>query len=310
MDLPQPEVQEAYVTGVSALRPNTNISYICNATREGYITAGGTADEWSETPLTLTTATKLMAYFVTTQMNQPLLSLVAMLTYSFVAMSKRIIVSDDFCTMVVDAIRQDVGISMTMTADFIKQLWCYYGDVMDDLVAANLFAMWKEELPPNTLRLRIILEKTLNTGLTTLTVTVRGLSDHPSFPWDQLIELSPYASEMAVLKHAIEVVGDNRYYGYRKDLGDARGTLYKNLSYVAKELLIKVNGETALRRYAGFPRRPAQASIVNSMIEAYINRVQNYGQDPGKYALRAPCKSDAYNEIRRLRDRFISLYQH
>ncbi|EYC23204.1 hypothetical protein Y032_0015g2519 [Ancylostoma ceylanicum] len=181
---------------------------------------------------------------------------------------------------------------------------------MDDLVADTLFAHWKNELPANTLCLRITLEQTLNAGLTTLTVTVRRLADHPSFPWDQLAQLSPYSSELAALKNAMDVVGDNRYYGFRKDLGNAKSTLYKNLAYIAKELLIKVNGEIALGRYAGFPRRPAQAPIVNSMIEAYINQLHNYGQDPEKNLLRPRCELASYVAIRERRDRYITIYQH
>ncbi|WKX89421.1 hypothetical protein Q1695_008799 [Nippostrongylus brasiliensis] len=79
-----------------------------------------------------------------------------------------------------------------------------------------------------------------------------------------------------------------------RDFGDARGTFYKNLSFIANGLLIKVNGETVLNRYAGFPRRPALAPIVSAMIEAYINRLQKYGQDPGKYPLKAVSKAGGF----------------
>lgn len=310
MDLPPNEAREAYIAAVDALRTGSNLSYICDGSREGFLQAGGSEEEWTETPLSEGTAIKLMAYFATCKLSQPPLSPVAMITYAFVAMSKRGIVSEEFCTKIVEGIRQDVGTSMTMSAEVIKLMWTYYGDVIDDIVAENLFSRWKDELPANALRLRITLEQTLNTGLTTLIVTVRGVADHPTFPWDRLIELSPFSSEMAALKHAVETVGNNKYYGYRKDLGDARGTLYKNLSYVAKELLVKVNGETALNRYAGFPRRPAQAPIVNSMIEAYINRLNAFGQDPEKNPLSTPSSSEVYKAICELRNRYITVYQH
>lgn len=48
---------------------------------------------------------------------------------------------------------------------------------------------------------------------------------------------------------ALRAVGDNFYYGFKRDLGAARSTQYKILGYVARELLIKINGEITLRRY-------------------------------------------------------------
>lgn len=310
IDLPTEEAQQEYVSAVSMLRTDTNITYICNATKDGYIATGGTADEWDQIPLQLDTATKLMQYFASVPMTQSPPMPVAMLTYAFVAMAKRGTVSDEFCTKIVEGIKQDVGVTITMVADTIKTMWMYYGDVMNDLVAGTLFELWKDELPNNALRLRITLEQTLNAGLTTLTVTVRGLTDHPTFPWDQLIELSPYRSEMEALTNAVKAVGDNKYYGFRKDLGPAKGTLYKNLSYVAKELLIKVNGETALNRYAGFPRIPAQGPIVKSMIESYINRLHDYGTDPERHTLRPACSSALYVRLCALRTEFASVYLH
>nr|WPV62240.1 MAG: nucleocapsid protein [Wenzhou rodent chuvirus 1] len=310
VDLPTDEAQSAYLNAVSTLRTGTNAAYLGSATKEGYITAGGTEQEWDQNPLTVPTAMKLMNYFASVPLTQGPATPVAMLTYAFVAMAKRGTVTPEFCTKIITGIQQDAGVTITMTSDIIKLLWAYYGDVMDDLVAGSLFQHWMGELPPNALRLRITLEQTLNAGLTTLTVTVRGLTDHPTFPWDQLLALPPYNSEMSALKHAVEVVGDNKYYGFRRDLGDAKGTLYKNLSYVAKELLIKVNGETKLSQYAGFPRVPAQGPIVRAMIDAYINRLHEYGIDSERHPLRPPCSVPVYRELQALRVTHAAVYAH
>jgi len=46
-------------------------------------------------------------------------------------------------------------------------------------------------------------------------------------------------------------VGDNLYYGFKRNMGPARSTLYESIEYVARELLVKINGERTLLRYAG-----------------------------------------------------------
>lgn len=46
-------------------------------------------------------------------------------------------------------------------------------------------------------------------------------------------------------------------------------TKYKNLTYVAKELLIKVNGEASLRTYSGWTRRARFQAIVDELIAKY-----------------------------------------
>ncbi|VDL71456.1 unnamed protein product [Nippostrongylus brasiliensis] len=147
MDLPTVQAQDAYAAGVSALRSDTNISYICQAPHQGYISSGGT--ERDEESLTLAAAVKLMNYLASTKMTQLPSSPVTMLTYSFVAMAKRGTVSEEFFSKFVEGIRQDEGVTIAMIAQSIKQLWSYYGDVMSDLVAENLFAMWINELSPN-----------------------------------------------------------------------------------------------------------------------------------------------------------------
>ncbi|EYC23206.1 hypothetical protein Y032_0015g2520 [Ancylostoma ceylanicum] len=98
MDLPMDEARAAYIGAVSALRTDTNITYMCEATRERYIASGATEAEWTEHPLSMATARKMMDYFVSTHFTQLPLSPVAMLTYAFVAMAKRGTISDDFRT--------------------------------------------------------------------------------------------------------------------------------------------------------------------------------------------------------------------
>jgi len=57
--------------------------------------------------------------------------------------------------------------------------------------------------------------------------------------------------ELVSWETARGIIGENLYYGFKRDMGAARSTLYKSAGYVARELLIKINREKTLLRYAG-----------------------------------------------------------
>lgn len=56
--------------------------------------------------------------------------------------------------------------------------------------------------------------------------------------------------EMTNFTTAVGLVNGNQYYGFNKSLGAARSTQYSSLAYIAKELLITLNGEVSLKKYA------------------------------------------------------------
>jgi len=55
-------------------------------------------------------------------------------------------------------------------------------------------------------------------------------------------------------------------------MGAARSTLYKSIGYVARELLVKINGERTLLRYAGLIGNIKNKQALDRLIEQYINR--------------------------------------
>ena len=49
-----------------------------------------------------------------------------------------------------------------------------------------------------------------------------------------------------------------------------RSTLYKNIAWVAMELLIRLNGERKLSNYAGWVRSTPYPDQVNMIIDSYV----------------------------------------
>lgn len=75
-----------------------------------------------------------------------------------------------------------------------------------------------------------------------------------------------YPTEVVDVLQAMNTVENNVWYGYKHDLGPVRSTRYKNLAYVAKEVLIKIEERSSLTRYMGWIRRAQYQAAVDIMI--------------------------------------------
>lgn len=90
----------------------------------------------------------------------------------------------------------------------------------------------------------------------------------PLFPWD--IVRNQYPVDWINFEQALQTVGNNPWFGYRKDIGFAKASGLKNLAWVSKELLIQGAGDDALRRYKGWIRRPPQFEKMTYIIRKFL----------------------------------------
>lgn len=94
------------------------------------------------------------------------------------------------------------------------------------------------------------------------------MTKYSTFNWAKLNLLT--GGELACYSAALVIDGGNPYYGFNRDLGAARSTLYSSIAYVAKELLLQLNGETSLKNYKGWIKKPKSATVIEQMIGEYI----------------------------------------
>lgn len=90
--------------------------------------------------------------------------------------------------------------------------------------------------------------------------------------WDKLNILTE--GEMDKYLVAVRAVNGNPYYGFNRDLGAAKSTLFSSVAYVAKELLIKIAGEMSLTKYQGWVRKPKNPPAIERLIEQYTETTQ------------------------------------
>lgn len=89
-------------------------------------------------------------------------------------------------------------------------------------------------------------------GLTCIHTIREAFVSHPDFEWEWIGQ--KIGTQWEAAKTALNIVKTNKYYkyyGFAQNLGPVAFTHYKMIAYVAKELLVRVDGQQALNGYAG-----------------------------------------------------------
>lgn len=177
--------------------------------------------------------------------------------------------SDRRLQRIIQELRPSLGAVVEMLrAEDISMTWANFGHLVNDGTIEGVLTRWAGFLPTSAIRLRVALDQASGSGLTSLDVIARAIAEHPHFPWYLVKRL--YPEEWASARAAMVTVGNNRFYGYRADLGGVRSSQFKYLSWVCGRILIEVGGDKSLVRYKGFVPHKVMESSVKEMIAAYI----------------------------------------
>jgi len=114
--------------------------------------------------------------------------------------------------------------------------------------------------------------------LPSLSNTKRAYAKYGNIPWGRANALT--GGELISWETARTVIGENLYYGFKRDMGAVRSTLYKSIGYVARELLVKINDERTLLRYASLTGNIKNKQALNRLIEQYVNMAEDIPETP------------------------------
>jgi hypothetical protein len=129
---------------------------------------------------------------------------------------------------------------------------------INDVTTQLILDHWETVLLPEALRLQLTVQQATGAGLTVINITEQALQTYPNFLWSVLVRLFP--NEMNSVQNALTAITGNLYYGFRKDLGPVRSTLYKNVGFF-------------------FPQRPTTVSTGSGTPEApELTSAQGYSQ--------------------------------
>ena len=150
-----------------------------------------------------------MLWFLTTQMK-PIhdLNTIKMVVTVLVALAKQGTVSEHFINKITEGIRSDLNIEIQLDSETFGR----------KLTAANarlLVRHLRGMIPDIALRVNLTLQQAAGSGLSTFILITDMITAFPNFNWEALIALVP--QEWARLLEAINVVGNNIWFGYAQE---------------------------------------------------------------------------------------------
>lgn len=304
----QDQAREALKKAVTALLRPEVITTVSDATLATYTAeVGGRVEgEWTRTAegiapaYTPENAIRVLKHLARRAGAAFSIGGVSMIVHVYLATLKRGTMSDTFIDKIIEGMTTDLQITnLRIDALACRSFFALFGEKINERTIALVTEHWSGLLPVPALRLRLTVQQAAGSGLTALSVTGRSIRLYADFNWSRISQL--YPDEWQNFSAAVALVGNNVWYGFKKDLGIVSSTKYKNLTYVAKELLIKVNGEATLRNYAGWTRRAKYQAVVDQLIAEYEgNKTANILEG------RAMPELIVDNNVARLRDMIIN----
>lgn len=174
----------------------------------------------------------------------------------------------------------------------ISLTWATFGQFVDDATMPGIMRRWLSHIPAGAIRMRVVLSQAAGSGMTSLDVIARAVHEHPEFPWPLIEQM--YPQEWDAAHRAILLVGENPYYGYRRDLSGVRSTLFKYFAGFCGKLLIAA-GDKSLDGYRGFAEDKINKDSITRMIDAYMSKQSGVDFD-------SPPTPEAHAKYRKLRD--------
>lgn len=163
-----------------------------------------------------------------------------MLATYLVAVCKKGTATNAFVRKIIRGINDDIGIQIDLDNATIKLVWNVYGTLIPDYKFPGHFEQLLQDILELGLHLRLTVMQTVGAGLTCFTLIKIAITTYTDFPWDSVAQiLNP---EFGNWLAAAAAINDDPYYGFKSDLWVAKSTLYKNLAWVAAQLLIRVGG--------------------------------------------------------------------
>lgn len=189
-------------------------------------------------------------------------------------------VSDAFLDKISNRVLLEINVNLVQTmwdAEVIERVWILIGEFVTETNMGAMCDHWTGAnglagvIPQHALYMRILVSQIKGEGLTALSTIKKALQACPTFPWGEVAAMFP--AEFAALQVAFNDVGQNAYYGYKKQNATTKSTLYKNVAWVAKELLIRMGGNGSLSRFKGWTRSPERVDQLNTLITNFINNL-------------------------------------
>lgn len=168
-------------------------------------------------------------------------------------------------------IEKELGRVISIEGRSLPIFHIHYGSYLNETNIGAVFNQWTTWLPGVALRMSLMVQQAAYSGLTAFCVTGKAVRTYGDFPWARVAHL--LSSEWTNYMAAVRLVNGNAFYGFSRDLGVVKSTNYKSLTWVCKELLIRIGGQETLNNYKGWIHTPMYHETLERLISDYVRHV-------------------------------------
>lgn len=188
---------------------------------------------------------------------------------TYLGIAKRGTISEGKLTRVNDAVTQETNMVINVTDAEVQAIGTSMAPFIDHTNAEAIMTAMAGEMNGLSLRLSITMLQTAKSGMTSYWCVRNACMLCPTFDWGEASRYIP--DDFARYHVAYTTVMNNQYYGFSRDLGDAKHTNYVSLAWLAMKLLIKADAVTygRLRDYRGFTTRPKHEAELQVLIDRW-----------------------------------------
>lgn len=190
-------------------------------------------------------------------------------TAAFLAMAKKGDITARKLEAVMNQIQAECGKQLDMQPSLLRMIWNKVGVHIPYASLGPMFERWEGITDGITLRMRVTLQQAAWTGLTQFTTIRRMMTEYPGFPWAKVATVLP--ADFANFTQAARIIGGDKYFGFKPNVGAAAATGFLSLGYVAKEMMVKVGGKegSAILAYKGWIENPRSKTVLDTLIREW-----------------------------------------
>lgn len=185
-----------------------------------------------------------------------------------VAVCKQGTISSEFSYKINQGVRVDMGLSIRLKPREVSDIWTTYGQAITEDNIEEVINHFLHNVMGTATRLVVTLNQAKYHAMTIFQTIGRAMLLHPKLSWHVMEKISP--TELINFKNALEAVGGNAYYGFRKDLDVFKSAHFRSLGFLAKEVLVKCDGEDHLNRNRVFEKKPMKYLLLWKIVGQYI----------------------------------------
>lgn len=188
------------------------------------------------------------------------------------AICRRGSITQRFGELIASSFMDEFGVTIDLNIEACKVFYNRYCGSIDPENIDLLFYAWQRLLPADAIRIGLIFLHAQYSGLTQFCSIGKAIRIANDFPWDKVAAL--LYNEFRNFFAAARAVGNNPYYGFRKDLGIVKSTNYKTLAWLSGQILIRAFGQSTLRQYAGWARNIDKRPQLEKLLDDYVNGLE------------------------------------